>query len=82
MNVLLEIICLPFTILVWIISFLFVFIFCFDMFRKMERGNKSLIDVLMDINILVHRTNLVDWYFNTSPYIRTIIAIIIYYNLL
>lgn len=82
MDVLLEIICLPFTILIWIISFLLVLLFSFDMFRKFERGTKNFVDVFMDINMIIHRTTLVDLYFSVSPYVRALISLTIYYIIL
>ena len=82
MKVFCEIICLPFTFLIWLISLLFIFIFSFDMFRKINKGDKSFMDIFMDINYIIYRTYIIDWYFNTSLYLRTIISLTIYYLLL
>lgn len=81
MKILLEVICFPITLIMWLTSFLFVVVFSFDMFKKAEQGEKNFWDILVDIDYIIHRTYLYDFYSNTNLYIRTIISITIYYNI-
>jgi len=81
MKSIFEIICFPITFIMWFLSFLFMLLFCFDMLRNIQNGTKTLVDVIYDINILIHRSYLYDFYIQIPPYARTIISLILYYNI-
>lgn len=81
MKAFLEVICFPVTFLIWILSFVFILFFSLNVFKKAQKENKSFIDIFYDINYIVYRTYVIDFYFSMNLYLRSLIIIIIYYTL-
>lgn len=78
MKVFLELICLPITILIWLLSFGFILIFSFNMFNKIKKGDKTLFEIFVDINYIVYRTYLIDFYLSINLYLRALAVVLIY----
>lgn len=82
MKVLLEIICFPITAIIWLISFVMMAILCFDIFKKIGKGENGFMDAFLNFNDLIYKSYLVDFYFQIPAYARTIFSLFLYYNII
>lgn len=81
MKVLFEIICFPVTAIIWLISFVMMAILCYHLFKKAENGH-GFMDTFLNFSDLVYKSYLVDFYFSIPAYARTIICLILYFNII
>jgi len=82
MKTLFEIICFPVTFLIWFITFLFIAILCWDMFKRVKHENKNIVDLFLDFNIIIYRTYFIDLYFSIPIYVRTLFVLLLYYTII